>query len=89
VAVDHKQFLHACNLINTSLVNQVMDRTFNSIGSNIFFEFGKQEEYVFPNGKKGVQKEWAIWLSWTSWRISQYNEGIAKLTKGKTFSGPF
>ena len=74
--VDHKQFLHACELINTSLVNQVMDRTFNSVGSSVFFEFGKQKEYVFPNGKKGVQKEWSIWLNWTSWRISQHNKYI-------------
>jgi len=53
-----------------------MDRTFNSVGSNVFFEFGKQEEFVFPNGKKGIQKEWSIWLSWTSWRISKYNKYI-------------
>ena len=71
--MDHKQFLHCCDLINTSLVNQVMDRTFNSIGSNIFFEFGKKKEYVFPNGKKSAQKEWSIWLSWTSWRITHHN----------------
>ena len=74
--MEHKQFLQACNLINTGLVNQVMDRTFNSVGSSVFFEFGKQEEFVFPNGKKGVQKEWSIWLSWTSWRISRYNKYI-------------
>lgn len=74
--MDHKQFLHACDLINTSLVNQVMDRTFNSVGSSVFFEFGKQEEFVFPNGKRGVQKEWSIWLNWTSWRISQHNKYI-------------
>jgi hypothetical protein len=53
-----------------------MDRTFNSTGSNVFFEFGEQKEYVFPNGKKGVQKEWSIWLSWTSWRITHYNRYI-------------
>lgn len=57
-------------------MNQDMDRTYNSMGSNVFFEFGKQEEFVFPNGKKGVQKEWCIWLSWTSWRISQYDRYI-------------
>ncbi len=74
--MDHKKFLYSCNLINTSLVNQVMDRTFNSVGSNIFFEFGEQKEYILPNGKKNVQKEWSIWLSWTSWRITHHNKYI-------------
>jgi hypothetical protein len=74
--VDRNQFLEACNLLNTRLINQVMDRTYNSVGSNIFFEFGKQKEVVFQNGKKRLQKEWSIWLSWTSWRISQYNKYV-------------
>jgi hypothetical protein len=74
--VDREQFLHVCTLINTSLVNQVMDRTYNSVGSNIFLEFGKRKEIVFQNGRQCFQKEWAIWLSWTSWRISRYNKYI-------------
>ena len=53
-----------------------MDRTFNSVGSNIFFEFGEKKEYVFPNGKKSAQKEWSIWLSWASWRITHHNRYI-------------
>jgi hypothetical protein len=74
--VDHNQFLEACNLLNTSLINQVMDRTYNSVGSNIFFEFGKQKEILLQNGKKRLQKEWCIWLSWTSWRITQHGQYI-------------
>jgi hypothetical protein len=54
-----------------------MDRTFNSVGSNIFFEFGGQKEHIFPNGKKSVQKEWSIWLSWASWRITHHDKYIA------------
>lgn len=53
-----------------------MDRTYNSVGSNIFFEFGKQQEIIFQNGKKRLRKEWSIWLSWTSWRISQHNKYV-------------
>ena len=53
-----------------------MDRTFNSVGSNIFFEFGGSKEYILPNGKKDIRKEWSIWLSWTSWRITHYNKYI-------------
>jgi hypothetical protein len=74
--VDRKDFLQAYNLLNTGLVNQVMDRTYNSVGSNVFFEFGRQKEVVFQNGKKHLQKEWCIWLSWTSWRILQYNRYV-------------
>ena len=74
--MDHKYFLQAYTLINTSLVNQVMDRTYNSVGSNVFFEFGKQQEIVFQNGRRSLRKEWCIWLSWTSWRISQHNKYI-------------
>lgn len=69
-------FLNALTLMNTSLLNQVMDRTYNSVGSNIFFEFGEQKEIVFQNGKKHFQKEWCIWLSGTSWRISQNNKYV-------------
>lgn len=53
-----------------------MDRTYNSVGSNIFFEFGKQKEILLQNGKKRLQKEWCIWLSWTSWRITQHGQYI-------------
>lgn len=53
-----------------------MDRTYNSVGSNIFFEFGKQIESVLPNGKKSTQKEWCIWLNWTSWRISHHDKYV-------------
>ena len=74
--MDHNQFLEAYNLLNTSLINQVMDRTYNSVGSNIFFEFGKQKEIVFQNGRRRLQKEWSIWLSWASWRISQHNKYV-------------
>jgi len=74
--VDHKKFLQICELLHTGLTNQVMDRTYNSVGSNIFFEFGKQKEIIFPNGKIRLQKEWCIWLSGTSWRISQHNKYV-------------
>jgi hypothetical protein len=53
-----------------------MDRTFNSTGSHIFFEFGKQLEFVFPNGKKGTEKEWSIWIGHVSWRISQHDKYV-------------
>lgn len=69
--MDHNQFLEAYHLLNTTLINQVMDRTLNSVGSNIFLEFGKAREIVLPNGKKMMQKEWCVWVSWASWRLCQ------------------
>jgi len=74
--MDAKHFFHACELINNNLVNQVMNRTFNSIGSNVFFEFGQDKEVIFKNGRKSTQKEWAIWVSHASWRITKYEKYI-------------
>ena len=45
--MDDKYFLYAYELINTNLVNLDVNRAFNSIGSNIFFEFGKGKEIVY------------------------------------------
>lgn len=72
--MDAKNFLHAYELINTNLVNEIMSRTFNSIGSNIFLEFGREQEVIFTNGRKSVQKEWALWVSYASWRITKNNK---------------
>lgn len=74
--MDHNQFLESYHLLNTSLINQVMNRTYHSVGSNIFFEFGKQKEVVLQNGRKRFRREWSIWLSWTSWRIAQHNKYV-------------
>jgi len=48
-----------------------MDRTFNSIGSNIFFEFGKEVKIEIIKGRKIVEKEWSIWISHAAWRITK------------------
>ena len=37
---------------------------------------GAEKEIIFQNGKKRFQKEWCIWLSWTSWRITQHDQYI-------------
>lgn len=50
-----------------------VNRAFNSFGSNVFFEFGNEQEITLSNGKKDVQKEWIIWISNASWRISKNN----------------
>lgn len=74
--MEDKHFLDAYNLINECLVHLKMDRTFNSIGSNVFFEFGKEKIVVHPNGRKYAKKEWGIWLSLTSWRINKGDKYI-------------
>jgi hypothetical protein len=74
--MDGKHFLRACKLIKTNLVNLDMNRAFNSIGSNVFFEFGKGKEVVFKNGKKSIQKEWSIWISHASWRMTKKEKYI-------------
>ena len=74
--MNDKHFLHACELIKTNLFNLDMNRAFNSIGSNVFFEFGKGKEVVFKNGRKRIKKEWIIWISDASWRVSKKGKYI-------------
>ena len=74
--MENKEFLHACKLINTDLIRLKMDRTFNSIGSNVFFEFGKEKKVEVIKGKKVIEKEWSIWLSHASWRITIGNKYV-------------
>jgi len=74
--MEDERFLKAYDLINKSLVELKMDRTYNSIGSNVFFQFGKEKEIIFKNGRKDVKKEWNIWIGITSWRITKNDEFI-------------
>lgn len=74
--MDHNQFLEAHGLLQACLINQIMDRVYNSVGSNVFFEFGEQREIIFKNGKKRFQKEWSIWLSCCSWKISRHGKCV-------------
>ena len=74
--MEDENFSKAYELINTLLVNEKMDRTFNSIGSHVFFEFGKEKIVEFKNKRKFIEKEWSIWIGITSWRITKNNEFI-------------
>lgn len=74
--MNNKQFLQACDLIKKNLVNEVMDRTFNSIGSNVFFQFGKGKEIISRNGRTIIEKEWSIRAGNASWRISKKSEYV-------------
>ncbi len=74
--VDHNNFVQTYEILIKNLINQVMDRTFNSVGSNIFLEFGEQKEKILSNGRKRLQKEWCIWLSGTSWKLSHFDKYV-------------
>jgi len=74
--MESEKFLKSYELINKSLANQIMDRTFNSIGSNIFFEFGEKKEIINKEGRKHIRKEWSIWIGDVSWRITKNDEYI-------------
>jgi hypothetical protein len=71
-----KNFLRACQLIKKNLVNLDMNRAFNSVGSNVFFEFGEEKEIIHKNGRRNLRKEWSIWLSKVSWRLTKNEEYI-------------
>lgn len=72
--VDIKSILNTCETINKHLVGLEINRVFNSVGSNIFFEFGKDREV--SNGKEGTGRECAIWIGNASWRISKNGKYI-------------
>lgn len=72
--MENKEFLQAIELVNKNLIDKSIDQAFNSIGSNVFFEFGKLKEVEFTNGEKGLQREWSIWLNHVSWRITKNNK---------------
>jgi hypothetical protein len=69
-------FLCGYELIKNRLVDLEVNRVFNSIGSNVFFEFGKDKEILLKNGKKKIQKEWSIWIGNASWRITKSGKYI-------------
>jgi hypothetical protein len=69
--MENKDFLQAIEIINLHLSCLEVNQSYNSIGSNVFFKFGNDEETIYPDGRKYVTKEWGIWLSGASWRLSQ------------------
>jgi hypothetical protein len=82
--MENRDFLNAYELIKVNLFNLDVNRIFNSIGSNIFIEFGKGKELLYKNGRKTIQKEWSIWVSNASWRITKrkkYIVGSGDITK--------
>jgi hypothetical protein len=67
----NKNFLQAIEITNLHLPGLEVNDVLNSIGSNVFFYFGNDEETIYPDGRKYVMKEWGIWLSGASWRLSK------------------
>ena len=67
----NNDFLTNYELINAQLPHVKVERSFNSIGSNIFVEFGKKIEEILKNGRKTTFREWSIWIGDASWRISK------------------
>lgn len=66
-----KNFFESLDFIKKNLVGQIVNETNNSIGSNIFIRFGKDVENILPNGSIYICKEWGIWISSLSWRLSK------------------
>ena len=73
---ENNEILHAWKLIETNLIHLKMDRTFNSFGSNVFFQFKKEKKVEDIKGKKVVEKEWLLWIGLASWRINKSNKSI-------------
>jgi hypothetical protein len=74
--VDNKLFQESIESVKKTLVNLEMDRTFNSTGSNVFFEFGKAKEIASKSGKVRIKKDWSIWIGDASWRITKKDKYV-------------
>lgn len=59
--------------LKKDLAGQEINQAYNSIGSNIFFGFGKDIEIVYANGRKYVMREWKIRIGNSAWRIIKDN----------------
>ena len=75
--MNSKHFLRACEFISSNLIKFDVNHVFNSIGSHIFLEFGKQKKIVWKNGSESTQSEWSIWIGNASWRVSKNGKYVA------------
>lgn len=66
-----EKFKKYFNEISLNLINKQVSNVFNSIGSHIFIEFGKDLISRDSREKKYTRKEWVIWIGNASWRISK------------------
>ncbi len=69
--MEDKDFLDAYALLKLKLKKLEVNRVFNSIGSNIFIEFGFDIEIESKDGRKSKRKQWSIWVSNASWQLSK------------------
>ena len=74
--MNKKEFVKSLKLLQSDLVKLSVNTAFNSIGSNVFFEFGQEIEKNVSNGKKELRKEWVIWISMASWRMTRHGKYI-------------
>jgi len=69
--MNKKEIFKCVKAMNKDLIKQSINRAFTSMCSNVFFEFGNKIEINLPNNKKDFRKEWIIWISHASWRITK------------------
>lgn len=74
--MDNKRFLDAIEFARQNLVNLAVNRAHNSIGSNIFLEFGEGKEITLKTGKTKIKRDWSIWIRDASWRLSKNEKYI-------------
>lgn len=49
--MNNKEFIKSIERLKTNLVNMEVNRVFNSIGTNIFLQFGKERK-ILQNGRE-------------------------------------
>jgi hypothetical protein len=70
--MNRERFCRALEWMQAQLTRLDVNHTLNSIGSNIFIDFGQTREVILPNQKRYIEREWTIWIADAAWRITQH-----------------
>ncbi len=70
--MDNNDFLANLKNVNSSLIGKKVERAWNSIGYNIFFDFGDIiSTYVNRRGETRPNYEWGIHIGDSAWRLTK------------------
>lgn len=73
---DTDSFFHQLALIKKELPKENITKSFISVGSSFFINFGPSKEELLVNGRIYKRSEWAIGIENASWRLSKGNKYI-------------
>lgn len=72
----NENFNYSYKSINKNLAGLELMHAFNSVGTNVFFDFGQEKIKTYKNGKNSSEWDWTIWLGNIAWRLSKNGKYI-------------